>query len=69
MVNGFCQSTIVVDGFSMVFLHVNHWCRWFFNVFFHVNHGVNGFSMVFQISTIGINGFSNVFFQSNQSNL
>ena len=48
MVNGFCQSTIVVDGFSMVFLHVNHWCRWFFNGFFHVNHWrqwfFNGFS-------------------------
>ena len=44
----FCQSTIVVDGFSMVFLHVNHWCRWFFNGFFHVNHWrqwfFNGFS-------------------------
>merc|ERR1712015_205435 len=32
----------------MVFLHVNHWCRWFFNGFFHVNHWrqwfFNGFS-------------------------
>jgi len=34
MVNGFCQSTIVVNAFSMVFLHVNHWCQWFFNGFF-----------------------------------
>ena len=24
MVNGFCQSTIVVDGFSMVFLQLDH---------------------------------------------
>ena len=38
MVNGFCQSTIIVDGFSMVFLHVNHWCQWFFNGFSDFNH-------------------------------
>ena len=53
MVNGFCQSTIVVDGFSMVFftceplvsmvfqwffLHVNHWRQWFFNGFSDLNH-------------------------------
>ena len=38
MVNGFCQSTIVVDGFSMFFLHVNHWCQWFFNGFSDFNH-------------------------------
>ena len=50
MLNGFCQSTIVVDGFSMVFY------MW--------TIGVDGFSMVFQISTIGINGFSNVFFSN-----
>ena len=50
----------------MVFLHVNHWCQWFFNGFFYMwIIGVNGFSMVFQISTIGINGFSNGFLQSN----
>ena len=29
-VNGFRQGTIVVNGFSMVFLLVNHRCRWFF---------------------------------------
>ena len=38
MVNGCSQSTILVDGFSMVFLHVNHWCRWFFNGFSDFNH-------------------------------
>merc|ERR1712047_16834 len=27
------MGTIVVDGFSMVFLHVKHWCQWFFNGF------------------------------------
>ena len=46
--NGFCQSTIVVDGFSMVFLHVNHWYQWFFNGFFYMwTIGINGFSMDF----------------------
>jgi len=38
MVNGFSQSTIVIDGFSMVFLHVNHWYQWFFNGFSDLNH-------------------------------
>jgi len=48
----FCQSTIVDDGFSMVFYmwtngsHVkNHWCQWFFNDFFTY---VPLVSMVFQ---------------------
>jgi len=47
MVNGFCQSTIVVDGFSMVFLHVNHWCRWFFNGFSDFNHWYQWFFQCF----------------------
>jgi len=47
MVNGFCQSTIAVDGFSMVFLHVNHWCRWFFNGFSDFNHWYQWFFQCF----------------------
>ena len=47
MVNGFCQSTIVVDGFSMVFLHVNHWCQWFFNGFSDFNHWYQWFFQCF----------------------
>ena len=38
MVNGFCQGTIVVDGFSMFFFHVNHWRQWFSNGFSDFNH-------------------------------
>ena len=30
--------TIGVNGFSMVFLHVNHWCQWFFNGFSDLKH-------------------------------
>ena len=47
MVNGFCQSTIIVDGFSMVFLHVNHWCQWFFNGFSDFNHWYQWFFQCF----------------------
>ena len=47
MVNGFCQSIIVVDGFSMVFVHVNHWCRWFFNGFSDFNHWYQWFFQCF----------------------
>ena len=61
MVNGFCQSTIVVDGFSMVFFTceplVSMVFQWFF---FMWTIGVNGFSMVFYMWTIGVNGFSMV---------
>ena len=34
----FFMWTIGVNGFSMVFLHVNHWCQWFFNGFSDFNH-------------------------------
>ena len=59
MVNGFCQSTIIVDGFSMVFLHVNHWCRWFFNGFFSCEPSV---SMVSQWFFLYVNHWCQWFF-------
>jgi len=66
MVNGFCQSTIVVDGFFNGFFTCEPLVSMVFQWFFYMwIIGVNGFSMVFQISTIGINGFSNGFLQSN----
>jgi hypothetical protein len=60
MVNGFCQSTIVVNGFSMAFLHVNHWCQWFFQWFFTCESLV---SMVFQWFFSDLNHWCQWFFQ------
>ena len=65
----FAKNTIVVDGFSMVFLHVNHWCQWFFNGFSDLNHWYQWFFQWFSSLnhchwmngfriTIDINGFS-----------
>ena len=34
----FYMWTIGIDGFSMVFFHVNHWRQWFFNGFSDFNH-------------------------------
>ena len=34
----FYMWTIGINGFSMVFLHVNHWRQWFFNGFSDLNH-------------------------------
>ena len=60
MVNGFCQGTIGVDGFLMVFfLLVNHCCRWFFTFQPLVLMVV---SMVFYRRTIAIDGFLMVTF-------
>ena len=66
MVNGFCQGTIGVNGFSMFFLQVNHRWWWFFTsqplvsmvfpmVFYRGTIGIDGFFRW----TIGINGLSN----------
>ena len=44
----FWQSTIIVNGFSMVFfLQVNHCYRWFFNGFSHFNHWYQWFFRCF----------------------
>ena len=68
MVNGFCQGTIEVNGFLMVFyiepllpmvFHIlTIGINGFFNGFF-IRY--DGFSMVFYRWTIGIDGFSNGF--------
>ena len=39
--------TIGVNGFSMVFLLVNHWCQWFFNGFSDLNHWYRWFFQCF----------------------
>ena len=68
----FWQSTIIVNGFSMVFfLQVNHCYRWFFNGFSHFNHWYQWFFQWFSSLnhchwmngfrvTIDIDGFSMV---------
>ena len=51
----FYMWTIGTNGFSMVFLHVNHWCQWFFNGFFRSQPFVSMvFPMVFYNRTIAI---------------
>ena len=51
----FYMWTIGINGFSMVFLHVNHWCQWFFNGFFRSQPFVSMvFPMVFYNRTIAI---------------
>ena len=69
-VNGFCQGTIVVNGFSMVFFTGEPSLL----MVFHISTiGINGFSngfsirddgfsMVFYRWIIGIDGFFNGFF-------
>ena len=55
----FYMWTIGVDGFSMVFFHVNHWYQWFLNGFFTCEPLV---SMVFQWFFLHVNHWCQWFF-------